>query len=359
VTAPRPVLSLEGRNETAENDLRVIQFQHPKWIPAHVALLSGTWQKHREAVEEIVLRHPQVFPGYVRGSRDFDDLGHVSYACKECEDAWGCRWENLAPGMVGQAVTHPLEDWSALATYEPPDLLAIDDWGVPRDWDAVARSLDRQEEHGGIRTGGGLYHGFMWMRLYYLRGFANLMIDIATADPRLDTLIEMVLEQNQRVIERFIALGVEYMSFGDDLGNQVNLPISPAAWRHYLGPCYRQMYGACRDAGAHVYMHSDGDIKAVIPDLVEAGVTMINPQIRANGLEHIERLCKGTVAVNLDLDRQLFPFATPEEIDEHVRVAVETLALPEGGLRVSAECAPDVPLANIEALCIAFERYCY
>lgn len=147
-------LSLEGRNPTTENDLRVIQFQHPKWIPAHIGLLSGTWQKYREALEEIVLRHPRVFPGYRKGSRDFDDLGHVSYACSECEDAWGCRWENLAPGMVGQPVTHPLEDWDALASYRPPDLLAIDDWGVPRDWDAIARGLDRAQANGGLRAGG-------------------------------------------------------------------------------------------------------------------------------------------------------------------------------------------------------------
>jgi len=248
VTADRPMLSLEGRNETVENELRVIQFQHPKWIPARIGLLSGTWQKYREDVEELVLRHPQVFPGHVKGSRDFDDLGHVTYASEECMDTWGCRWENLAPGMVGQAVTHPLEDWSALDTYRPPDLLAIDDWGVPHDWDAIARGLDAAEERGNLRRGGGLYHGFMFMRLYYLRGFENLMIDVATADPRLDTLIEMVLDQNQRVIDRYLSLGVEYMSFGDDLGNQINLPISPAAWRHYMGPCYAQMYGACRTA---------------------------------------------------------------------------------------------------------------
>ncbi|MBD3291996.1 MAG: hypothetical protein GF393_03670 [Armatimonadia bacterium] len=184
------------------------------------------------------------------------------------------------------------------------------------------------------------------------------MMDIADREPRLDTLIEMVLEQNMRVVEKYLELGVEYMSFGDDLGNQVNLPISPASWREYIGPCYEQLYGPIRDAGAHVYMHSDGDIRAIIPDLVSYGVTMINPQIRANTLGDLERICKGKVAVALDLDRQLFPFATPEEIDAHIKEAVETLALPEGGLRVSAEVAADVPLENIDAICTAFERYC-
>ncbi|HPP12893.1 MAG TPA: hypothetical protein PKW42_09195, partial [bacterium] len=57
------------------------------------------------------------------------------------------------------------------------------------------------------------------------------------------------------------------------------------------------------------------------------------------------------VAVRLDLDRQLFPFATPTELREHIEEAVAQLFLPEGGLLLSAECGPDVPLNNIAAIC--------
>lgn len=355
----RPQFRLEGRNEETENYLRAVQFQRPAWIPCNVSLMPATWQRHREALEEVVLEHPRVFPGYERGGRDFDNLGGPTYSERSFRDAWGCTWENLAPGLVGQPVTHPLEDWDALDSYEMPDLMEVDDFGNARDWDAIARGLDRAEQVGGLRRGGGLYHGFMWMRLYYLRGFANLMVDIATADPRLDRLIAMVLENNQRVIDEHVELGVELMSFGDDLGNQTRLPISPEHWRKYLGPCYAEMYGACREAGAHVYMHSDGHMVPVFGDLIEYGVTIVNPQVRANGLENMARECKGKVCVNLDLDRQLFPFATPEDIDAHIRQAIEVLGSDEGGLMLSAECEPDVPLENIRAICEAFERYCF
>ena len=40
-----------------------------------------------------------------------------------------------------------------------------------------------------------------------------------------------------------------------------------------------------------------------------------------------------------------------------IKEAIETLALPEGGLILSAECGPDVPLKNIEAICQIFEKY--
>jgi len=61
------------------------------------------------------------------------------------------------------------------------------------------------------------------------------------------------------------------------------------------------------------------------------------------------------VCIHLDLDRQLFPFATPDEIKAHVHEAVDALGSDDGGLMLYAECEPDVPLGNIEALCDAFE----
>jgi hypothetical protein len=53
----------------------------------------------------------------------------------------------------------------------------------------------------------------------------------------------------------------------------------------------------------------------------------------------------------------MFPFAAPEEISRHVRRCVEALGSPEGGLWLTAECGPDVPLASIEAMCTALERH--
>ena len=50
-------------------------------------------------------------------------------------------------------------------------------------------------------------------------------------------------------------------------------------------------------------------------------------------------------------------FDYPEDIDAHVREVVEKLGMKEGGLWLSAECGPDVPLENIEAICIALEKY--
>jgi hypothetical protein len=61
--------------------------------------------------------------------------------------------------------------------------------------------------------------------------------------------------------------------------------------------------------------------------------------------------------MDLDLDRQLFPFCAPADIDAHVREAVEVLGSPEGGLWLKAEIDDGVPLENIEAIAVALEKY--
>ena len=75
-------------------------------------------------------------------------------------------------------------------------------------------------------------------------------------------------------------------------------------------------------------------------------------------MDGLKALAMGQVAINQDLDRQLFPFATPSEIEEHIGTVYEELYLPEGGLMLYAECEPDVSLTNIDAICTALERIC-
>jgi hypothetical protein len=198
----------------------------------------------------------------------------------------------------------------------------------------------------------------MYMRLFYLRRFENLMLDMATDEPRLQTVIDMVDGYNSAVIRKNLELSPEMISFGDDLGLQRILPMGPVLWRKYIKPSYMRMFAPCREAGIPIRLHTDGHVLEIIPDLIEAGVTLLNPQIRANGLEGLVKMTKGKVAVHQDLDRQLFPFATPSEIEDHIGEVFEALYLPEGGLMLHAECEPDVSLENIEVICKTLERVC-
>lgn len=338
-------------NAFTSNYLKAVKWEKPKWIPAHVSLLPATWKKYREDLEAVVRQYPRLFPWYT-GQRDYDFIGAPSYKQGTYIDHWNCVWENIEEGLEGMVVGHPLADWDALDSFIPPTVPPDDD----SIWDNYRKNFQEQKERGNLPSGG-MEHGYVYMRLYYLRGFENFMLDVATKDPRLDQVRDMVLEYNLGMVKKQLELGAEQMSFGDDLGMQNSLPISPEDWRYYLKPAYKAIYGTCKEAGAIVRVHSDGHILPVIGDLIECGVDILNPQIGANGLDNLVRACKDRVCVDLDLDRQFFPFATPQELDDHVKEAIDAFAPDNGGLMLTAECAPDVPLRNIEAICVAFEKY--
>ncbi len=68
---------------------------------------------------------------------------------------------------------------------------------------------------------------------------------------------------------------------------------------------------------------------------------------------------KGKLCINLDCDRQMFAFCTPQDIRNQIREAVERLDSPEGGFMIFASvCDGDTSLENIDAMCTAMEDYC-
>jgi len=310
-----------------DDRMRAIKYQSPKSIPIHMSLLPAAWLKYGERLQPIRARHPRLF-GEVSAGDEVKYYVPDRYRQGKHVDPWGCVWENIKEGYDAIVTGHPLPTRESVHSLRPPQ----EDAGIP--------------------------HGFMFLRLTDLRGFEEMMVDFAEEPPELQMLLDIVRDYNLSQVP-VVAAQTEgdMMYFGDDNGMQHALPISPVKWRKYLKPCYTAIYKAAHDLGKLVYMHTDGCIFEVIPDMIECGVDVLNPQIRANGLDNLVRTCKGKVCINLDLDRQLFPFATPREIDDHVRECVEAMYLQEGGLMLTAECAADVPLENIEAICAAMEKY--
>lgn len=310
----------------ANDRVRAMNFERPEYIPVQVSILPAAWIRYRTELDAIVRRHPVIFGAPGEKPRNYDYVPET-YAAGEHVDVWGCVWSNIQHGAESIVTGHPVSTRAAVHRLRAPP------------------------------AGSGFKHGFMWLILSDLRGFEELMVDFAEDAPELQQLIDIVLEYNCGEIARMLERKPEMMYFGDDLGMQDRLAIGEHKWRRYLKPGYARMYGLCHAAGANVYMHTDGHIVPIIKDLIECGVNVLNPQIRANGLANLVRECKGKVCVNLDLDRQLFPFASPQQIDDHVRECVAALGAPEGGLWLTAECGADVPLENIEAICGALERY--
>jgi len=338
-----------------ENYIRNATFSGPEWIPAYVSISGATWRQLREDLEDVIARHPGLFPGFRKGQRDFDaaDERHRS---GEFVDSWGCRWENAIDGIVGVVTGHPLESWDAFEDFRPPDPDKVNHM-QPVNWDEQIARLAEAKARGALTTGS-VGHGFLFMRLTYLRGFENFMTDVATDDPHLPKLISMVNDFNLAVVKRYLSIGVDVMSFGEDLGTQTASILGPRLFAKWIAPAYRELMQPCRDAGTLVSLHSDGYIMDIADQLIECGVDILNPQDLCNGLDNLERQLKGRVCIRLDIDRQtIVPFGTPKEIRELIEEEVRRLGSPAGGLELQCGIYPPTPPENVDAVLSAMEEF--
>lgn len=266
-------------------------------------------------------------------------------------DIFGCEWHYPIEDLSGQVKTHPLANWSALDSYVPPD---PDDWLA---WSQVEKQFAREKAEG-IPCAAGVEHGFVFLRLTYLRGFEQFMLDTVERPPELEQLIGIIETYWTAVVQRYIDIGVEIVTFADDLGLQDRLPISPDAWRELIAPTYERLFGLCRRNGVRVFLHTDGYIVPILDDLVRLGVDILNPQDFVNGLDTLAGTVRGRISIDLDIDRQFTTVrGTPEEIDRHIHACIEKLGSSKGGLTLQWGVYPPTPYENIEAVVRAMNRY--
>ena len=125
----------------------------------------------------------------------------------------------------------------------------------------------------------------LFERAWSLRGFDQLLMDMVDQPEWVEELLERITEIQVALAKRFVALGVDGGYFGDDYGAQRGLLFSPRLWRQLIKPRLARMFAVFRDAGLPVILHSDGDIWPILPDLVEIGLTCLNP-VQPEVLEH-------------------------------------------------------------------------
>lgn len=341
-----------GQPYVKKNFLRAARFQTPEWIPCLVQPWPSTWNKYGKKLDKRVQRYPYLFDIWGKNI----SLEEYPPFYREGEyhtDPWGCVWHNVCEGVRGQVIKHPLEKWSALSTYKIPDQVVWDEY-TRRDWHEIKVIFENGRQRDLLLKG---HMGYFYQRLHFLRGFKNLMIDFMTEPPQLKKLIDMMVEEKLKLIYKWLEIGVDVINFGDDLGTRNTLQISPAIFRKYLKPAYDRMMSLCRKADCVIRFHSDGYIIGLIDEFIDLGINIINVNYTPNGLDNLVQRCKGRICVDLMLDKQRSPLATPQEINNHVKEAVVKLGAKEGGLMLSAGIPHNVSLINIEATCKSLDEY--
>ena len=268
-------------------------------------------------------------------------------------------WVTPDDGITGTVHGHPLADWSAFhTTWHIPDP-ELSDGLYPVDWRERERTWAALRAQGrGFK--GSLRHGHTFLQLSDLRGYENLLCDMYDEEPLLDELIDELCEFNLNIVNRHIENGCTAMEYPEDLGMQVGPMLSPDMFKRYIKPAYDRIMKPARDKGIPIHMHSDGDIRTLVDDIVDSGVEVINLQDLVNGIDWIAEKFRGRICVDLDIDRQkITPYGTPAEIDALIREEVAKISTPEGGLCMVYGLYPGVPLENAEAVMDAMEKYAF
>jgi len=340
-----------------ENTLRAIRFERPEHIPMIFWINPACWHHYQhDTLFELMAEHRILFPDFTAEDAVLPELAPWEQAGEPYTDSWGCVWETTDDGITGSVTRNPFADWDALGDFTPPDPAQTNGMS-DISWSAIEDKIQAATTKGKYGVGS-LEHGHAFMRLSYLRGYEQLLLDMADGDARLKKLIEMVENFSLGIVQRYVDVGAAVIRYPEDLGMQVGPMLSPEQFRAYIKPIYKNLMAPAHEAGCLVHMHSDGDIRDLVDELVVGGVDALNLQDLVNGIDWIAAKLKGRICVDLDIDRQqITRFGSPEKIDELIRSEVEKLGSPEGGLMMIYGLYPGVPLENIQAVMDAMERY--
>lgn len=262
-------------------------------------------------------------------------------------DEWGIGWQ--AGGFHHyEQILHPLERLLAneIRDYTFPDFDA--DYRYAGLREEVAQIHDR-----GLAVTG--YPGSVFERAWALRGMPELFNDIATDPDTAAFLLDGIAGCVRHGAQRLAAADIDVLILGDDIATQRGLLMSPAMWKSVFKPRLKAIIQAAKDVKPDllIFYHSDGNVWDLIPELIDAGVEVLNP-VQPDCINPAEakkafgdRLAFfGTISV-----QRTMPFGTPADVENEVRERIATVGQGGGLLLAPAHVLqPGTPWENVCAL---------
>jgi uroporphyrinogen decarboxylase len=220
-------------------------------------------------------------------------------------------------GVYSEAVNSPLGGFNSVEEIE-----AGYTWPNPDHWDySHIPEQIKGQEHRPIRGGGS--EPFLLYKA--LRGEEQAFMDLVE-NPEivhycLDKMFELAYQETLRIFET-IPGKVMITYVAEDLGGQSNLMYSPSQIREFLLPRMKRMMDLTKQHGSHVFYHSDGAVRQILPDLIEIGIEVLNPiQWRCAGMERdgLKRDFGDKVVFHGGVDnQQTLPFGSAADVRQEV-----------------------------------------
>jgi uroporphyrinogen-III decarboxylase len=191
-------------------------------------------------------------------------------------------------------------------------------------------------------------------QLQFIRGSQNLYLDLIDQPDELFILLEHIHSFYKEELELWASTDVDGLSFADDWGSQKSLLISPGLWRKIFRPLYKEYVEIAHRRGKFIFMHSDGHISEIFPDLVELRVDALNSQLFCMDIESLGNRFRGRITFWGEVDRQhILAEGKPEEVVAAVR-RVKNALYRDGGVIAQCEFGAG---ARPENVALVFETW--
>jgi len=283
-------------------------------------------------------------------------------------DYWGVTWERPPGTHYYHMACPPLQDARTPAeidAYSWPDPDTLLDLGGLAD---AARQLKNGADYAimGFHEG----PGSIFERAWYLRGLPEFMMDLAREPDMAHALMRRLTDLSKGAMAQFLGEvgdSIDIIRVGDDLGAQSGPLISPKMFRDMVKPYLAEYYAMIHElTNAKLMMHCCGSVYAIVEDLIEIGVDVLNPvQVSARDMEpdRLKAQFGERISFCGGIDTQnVLPHGTPDEVRDEVRCRIGQMA-PGGGYVLAAVHAiqPDVSPENVCAMfdaALVYGHYC-
>jgi uroporphyrinogen decarboxylase len=228
-----------------------------------------------------IIQHTLDFTGPERVARSFGEADFSGAGCTakthatpwvrtggerwESTDEWGNTWARIDPTSKGEVVRGVLENIDDLDDYVFPD------FSNPDDYAGVAKVRAEQPDHWLI---GGM-HGFAFNIARKMRKLDQYLMDLCADPERMHALHDRIDAMLADMIRNFAASGADAVMFPEDWGTQAQTLVGPDLWRAEFFPRFKHLCGMAHELGLRVFMHSCGQITAIVPGLIEAGIDLL------------------------------------------------------------------------------------
>lgn len=249
----------------------------------------------------------------------------------------------------------PLRNAKSLAEIEA---FPIDD---VRGWDFSDLAEQVAQRHAEGRVAGA-WVGHMYEVSWQIRGYEQFLLDMIERPAWAECLLDRLTEQNLVKARAYAEAGCDLIRTGDDVANQTALMFSPEMWRNMMLSRWARVWGAIKaiNPECKIWYHSDGDVSAIVGDLIEAGVDILNPlQPECLDLDALHRCYGDRLTFDGCIGTQsTMPWGSSDDVRARVKTVIEKYGR-NGGLIVSPThvLEPEVPLPNIDALFEACREY--